>query len=55
MPERADVLSLLEPLEPAVDALPPGRDEVDEKREVVDARMTFGEEIALEPLQPAHA
>jgi len=55
MPERADVLSQLEPLEAAVDALPPGRDEIDEKRKVVHTRMTFGEEIALEPLKPAHS
>lgn len=54
MPDRADVLSLLEPLEPAVHALPPRRDEVDEQGEIVDARMTLGEEIAFEPLQPAH-
>ena len=30
----------------------PGRDEVDEQREVVDARVTLGEQVALEPLEP---
>ena len=42
----------LEPLEPRVDAPPAGADEVDEEREVVDARVTLGEEVALEPLEP---
>ena len=44
---------LLEPREPFVDALPPGGEEVDEQPEVVDARMSLREHVALEPLEPA--
>ena len=44
---------LLEVLEPRVDALPPGGDEVDEQREVVDARVPLGADVALEPPEPA--
>ena len=43
----------LEAREPRVDAAPAGADEVDEKREVVDARVALGEEIALDPLESA--
>ena len=44
---------LLEPSQPFVDAPPTGREEVDEEPEVVDARVPFGEDIALEALEPA--
>ena len=44
---------LLEPGEPRVDALPAGRDQVDEQREVVDAGVPLGEHVALDPLEPA--
>ena len=54
------VLLLLEPVddgfdpaEPGIDALPAGGDEVDEKREVVDARIALGQEVALERRQAA--
>ena len=49
---RLDVAAGLESREPRVDAAPAGADEVDEEREVVDARMPLGEQIALEPLEP---
>ena len=42
----------LEALEPRVDAAPAGADEIDEKRKVVDASMTLGEQVAFEPLEP---
>ena len=45
------VLGLLDPLEPGVDALPARRDELDEEREVVDARMALREQVVLEPLE----
>ena len=45
---------VLDTLEPVADALPAGRDEVDEQAEVVDARMPLGEDVALEPLEPAN-
>ena len=45
---------VLDALEPVADALPAGRDEVDEQAEVVDARMPLGEDVALEPLEPAN-
>ena len=41
------------PSEALVDAVPPGRDEVDEQCEVVHPRVPFGQEVVLEPLQPA--
>ena len=48
-------MAVLEPVDdgldaakPCVDALPPGRDEVDEEREIVDARVALGEEVTLE-------
>ena len=37
----------------SVDAAPAGRDEVDEEREVVDARVPLGEQVALDALEPA--
>ena len=39
-------------LEPCVDAPPAGAHEVDEEREIVDAGVTLGEELALEALEP---
>lgn len=42
---------VLEAREPCVDSAPPGGDELDEEREVVDARMALGEEIAFEALE----
>ena len=39
--------------EPLVDAAPAGGDEVDEQREVVDARVPLGEEVAFDALEPA--
>src|SRR5262249_10819893 len=39
--------------EPGVDALPAGRDEVDEQGQVVDARVAFGEQVALERRKPS--
>ena len=45
---------VLHTLEPVADALPAGRDEVDQQAEVVDARMPLGEDVPLEPLQPAN-
>ena len=44
---------LLEPREPLVDALPAGREQVDEQAEVVDARVALREHVALEALEPA--
>ena len=35
------------------DAPPARRDEVDEQREVVDARVPLGEDVSLDPLEPA--
>jgi S-adenosylmethionine:tRNA ribosyltransferase-isomerase len=43
----------LEACEPRVDSPPSGADEVDEQREVVHPRVTLGEEIAFEPLEPS--
>ena len=51
--DRAADGGALDLLEPGVDALPARRDEVDEQREVVDARVPLGEQVALEPLEPA--
>ena len=42
----------LDALEPVADAPPARRDEVDQQREVVDARVPLGEDVALEPLEP---
>ena len=52
-PRRRRLQMLLEPREPLVDALPAGGEEVDEQPEVVDARMSLGEHVAFEPLEPA--
>src|SRR6266571_1823312 len=53
------VQSLLQPAderldaaEACVDALPPGGDQVDEQREIVDACVTVGQRVALEVLEP---
>ncbi len=53
MLEQGAVLGALEPLEPAVDAPPARRDEIDEEREVVDPGVPLGKQIAFEPLEPA--
>ena len=45
---------MLNPLEPVADALPAGRDEIDEQAEVVNARVPLGEDVALEPFEPAN-
>jgi hypothetical protein len=45
---------MLELREPLVDALPPGRDEVDQQPEVVDPRVPLREEVAFDPLQPPY-
>ena len=42
----------LDAAEPVVDGLPAGADEVDQKREVVDACVPLGEQIAFDPLEP---
>ena len=44
--------ALLESSQSRVDSLPPGAHEVDEQREVVDPGMPFGEQFALQPLEP---
>ena len=51
--DRATDRGALDLLQAGVDALPAGRDEVDEEREVVDTRVALGEQVALEPLEPA--
>src|SRR5262249_37502931 len=43
----------LDARDPYVHALPAGRDQVDEERQVVDARMPVGERVRLERLHPA--
>jgi S-adenosylmethionine:tRNA ribosyltransferase-isomerase len=43
----------LDAAEPLVDAAPPGGDEIDEQGEVVDARVTLGEKVAFDTLEPA--
>jgi S-adenosylmethionine:tRNA ribosyltransferase-isomerase len=48
-----DGCSGLEPCEPRIDAAPAGAHEVDEEREVVDACVPLGEQIALEPFEPS--
>ena len=50
---RAADRGALDLLEPGVDALPAGRDEIDEQGEIVDACVALGEQVALEPLEPA--
>ena len=42
-----------EPLEPRVDALPAGGDQVDEQREVVETRVAVGECSSLERVEAA--
>ena len=44
----------LEALEPLVDSTPARADEIDEKREIVDARMPLRQHVALEPFEPAN-
>ena len=52
--DRAVALeAFLEMREPLLDAAPAGGHEVDEKPEVVDARVPLGEQVALDPLQAA--
>jgi len=43
----------LDPAEARVDALPAGGDQVDEEREVVHARVSVGDRIRLDVLEPA--
>ena len=43
---------MLDRREALLDAPPAARDEVDEQREVVDARVTLGEEVAFDTLEP---
>ena len=50
--------ALLEPAEerfhardPCVDALPAGRDQVDQEREIVDTRVAVGQQIAVDPFE----
>lgn len=45
-------LHSLEPLETSIDASPAGADQVDEKRKIVDAGVAFGEQFALDSLEP---
>jgi S-adenosylmethionine:tRNA ribosyltransferase-isomerase len=44
-------LAALQALEPSVDGAPAGAHEIDQKREIVDARVALGEELALESLE----
>src|SRR3954469_9916093 len=46
--------ALLDPLQASVDALPAGRDEVDQEREVVEAGAPLGEQLRLDVLEPAN-
>ena len=43
----------LEARQPCVDPTPAGAHEVDEQRQIVDARMTLGEKLSLDPLETA--
>ncbi len=43
----------LDPRQPLVDAFPAGGDEVDEQSEVVNPGGALGEQIVLNPLEPA--
>jgi S-adenosylmethionine:tRNA ribosyltransferase-isomerase len=52
VPHRIDSRPALEPCEPRIHAAPAGAHEVDEEREVVDACMPLGQQIALEPFEP---
>ena len=51
--DRAADGGALDLLEPGVDALPAGRDEVDEQGEVVDPGVALGEQVPFESLEPA--
>jgi hypothetical protein len=44
----------LEARQALVDALPAGRDQIDEKGEVVDPRVPFGEQVVLQPFESAN-
>jgi len=46
-------LASLEPLQAVVEATPARAHEVDEEGEIVDAGMPLGEELTLQPLEPA--
>jgi S-adenosylmethionine:tRNA ribosyltransferase-isomerase len=50
---RGAGVGALEARKPCVDGVPAGRDEIDEQSEVVDARVALGEDVLLEPLEPA--
>ena len=54
MAEPGAVLDLLEALEPAVYTSPARRHEIDEERQIVDAGVSLGEQVSLEPLEPAY-
>jgi S-adenosylmethionine:tRNA ribosyltransferase-isomerase len=43
---------VLEPFEPRIDTAPTRAHEIDEQREVVDACVSLGEEVALDSLEP---
>ncbi len=43
---------MLEAGQALIDALPARSDQVDQKRQVVDPRVPFGEQVAVEPLEP---
>ena len=49
----ARVERVLDPVEPLVHRLPLAGDQVDEQREVVDARVALDQQVGLEPLEPA--
>lgn len=46
-------MGALQALEPRVDTAPAGADEVDEERQVVDARVPLCEQVALQAFEPA--
>ena len=50
---RAASSGALDPVEALVHRAPLAGDQVDEEREVVDARVPLGEQVGLEPLEPA--
>ena len=51
---RARLVELaLDPVEALVHRAPLARDQLDEEREVVDAGVALGEQVGLEPLEPA--
>jgi hypothetical protein len=49
---RHGLVTLLEAREPGVDSSPSRAHEIDEEREVVHARVPFGEQLAFESLEP---